>query len=230
VDNLDTPDSVKDTLARLFSVSDLRRHLTEQATARVCLGGKTSNFSGRYPGIIEEVALALARNQPVYLVGWAGGASAHVISLLRGADIGALTRTLEAERSGSPAKKPAAKSELETAFAAAKARIKQQAQREIADWIPHPLRPWEWSIRDLLAFVHSKRELFSREGNGLDRKDNEALWDANTCDDSVDWIMRGLNRMRPTNRASVAVTRRATKPTARAQPVAKRRKSPRRRA
>ena len=42
---------------------------------RVCLGGKTSGYQGKEPGIMEEARLALAYRKPLYLMGGFGGAT-----------------------------------------------------------------------------------------------------------------------------------------------------------
>ena len=42
---------------------------------RVCLGGKTSGYQGKEPGVMEEARLALAYRKPLYLMGGFGGAT-----------------------------------------------------------------------------------------------------------------------------------------------------------
>ena len=42
---------------------------------RVCLGGRTSGFEGREPGVAEEARLALQYRKPLYLLGAFGGAT-----------------------------------------------------------------------------------------------------------------------------------------------------------
>lgn len=70
------------------------------AVARVVIGGKTgptvtvlpdgtkkeSWYSGRIPGVIEEVIFSLRAGQPVFIVGAFGGAAEAVIDLLEGRD------------------------------------------------------------------------------------------------------------------------------------------------
>ena len=45
---------------------------------RICLGGKTTGYSGRYPGVMEEGMLALHYDKPLYLLGGFGGATRNV--------------------------------------------------------------------------------------------------------------------------------------------------------
>ncbi|HEV7406208.1 MAG TPA: AAA family ATPase [Chthoniobacteraceae bacterium] len=50
--------------------------------ARVLLSGKTADYAGRMPGIIEEAMIAIALGQPIYVLGGFGGAAALLGELL----------------------------------------------------------------------------------------------------------------------------------------------------
>jgi hypothetical protein len=68
-------------------LTHMRRALVAATGARVAIGGKLSEYTGRIPGIVEEVLLSLDAGQPVYIAGLLGGAArllGHV--LLEGAD------------------------------------------------------------------------------------------------------------------------------------------------
>jgi hypothetical protein len=58
---------------RSRGLTHLRRRMTEECAARVCLGGRESGYKGRYPGVLEEALLAFEARRPVYLVGLLGG-------------------------------------------------------------------------------------------------------------------------------------------------------------
>jgi SLOG cluster2/TIR domain len=69
------------------------RHLTEmrrvmaankEIVARVALGGKIEGFSGRYPGIAEEVLSFLESGKPVFVLGGFCGCASAVAALLDG--------------------------------------------------------------------------------------------------------------------------------------------------
>ncbi len=62
----------------------MRQRMTADVDARIVMGGKLTGFSGRYPGILEEVLLALQAAKPVYVLGGFGGAAQAVAELLRG--------------------------------------------------------------------------------------------------------------------------------------------------
>lgn len=63
---------------RSRGLTHLRRKLTEECQARICLGGRESGYQGRYPGVLEEALLAFEARQPVYLVGVLGGVAEHL--------------------------------------------------------------------------------------------------------------------------------------------------------
>ena len=81
-------------------MTEMRRFQAEQsgAVARIVIGGKTGPtvtatqdgaksekwYSGRIPGVIEEVLCSLRAGQPVFLVGAVGGAAEAAIDLLEG--------------------------------------------------------------------------------------------------------------------------------------------------
>ena len=62
---------------RALELTTLRREITKRLDpgCRICLGGKTSGYEGREPGIQEEAQLALEYNKPLYLMGGFGGAT-----------------------------------------------------------------------------------------------------------------------------------------------------------
>ncbi|QEG41982.1 CHAT domain-containing protein [Roseimaritima ulvae] len=69
-------------------VSDMRRAMAAETDARVAIGGQsfprdqdTHGYSGRFPGIAEEVYRALEAGQPVYPCGGFGGITARIVQL-----------------------------------------------------------------------------------------------------------------------------------------------------
>lgn len=55
------------------SLTRMRNALEAFADALIVMGGRTSNFKGKMPGVIQEVQIALRLNKPVYIVGSTGG-------------------------------------------------------------------------------------------------------------------------------------------------------------
>lgn len=64
---------------RARALTHLRRLLSVRADARLCIGGRTGHFEGRYPGVVEEAALTLESGRALYLSGFLGGATQRII-------------------------------------------------------------------------------------------------------------------------------------------------------
>jgi SLOG cluster2 len=70
---------------RLFR---MRLAIAQQSAAFVAMGGKPDRWAGRAPGLLEELAFALALGRPVYLIGVKGSQSealGHLLGLKPGA-------------------------------------------------------------------------------------------------------------------------------------------------
>ncbi len=68
------------------SLTALRRHLAKETDARVLIGGKECDYKGDMPGVLEEALLAIEADQPLYLAGGFGGATATIAALVTGLD------------------------------------------------------------------------------------------------------------------------------------------------
>ena len=66
------------------SMTFMREKMIKSSDARIVLGGKIKNYRGKYPGIVEEVYIAMKNNKPTFLVGAFHGATGDVISALMG--------------------------------------------------------------------------------------------------------------------------------------------------
>jgi len=77
---------LKDYL-RARGLTHLRRALDKRTKARVCFGGKTRNYQGRYPGVLEEAYFAVLSRKPLYLAGSFGGATMELIGAIMGKPI-----------------------------------------------------------------------------------------------------------------------------------------------
>lgn len=69
---------------RALELRFMRKWMAEETGARIILGGRTDNYQGYYPGVVEEAALTLAYQKPLYVVGGFGGAAAFVTRALEG--------------------------------------------------------------------------------------------------------------------------------------------------
>ncbi len=72
----------QDRLRASLAAFRMRWMLSCRSVARVLIGGKLTDYSGRMPGVIEEAVLALYFQQPIFVIGAGGGASKVVGELL----------------------------------------------------------------------------------------------------------------------------------------------------
>ncbi len=66
------------------SLTAMRRKMMASSNALIVLGGKTKNFRGRMPGILEETIIAFEHNIPIYIIGSFGGVAQGIVEALRG--------------------------------------------------------------------------------------------------------------------------------------------------
>ncbi|SEL70104.1 hypothetical protein [Parapedobacter koreensis] len=76
--------SIEDRYVYCECFKEMRLQMAKDSDARILVGGKVSKFLGYIPGVIEEALLTLKEDKPVFLVGGFGGATAKLISLLKG--------------------------------------------------------------------------------------------------------------------------------------------------
>jgi hypothetical protein len=69
---------------RARGLTFLRHRLNTVSHVRFCLGGRMSDYAGRYPGVIEEAFLAITEKKPLYLAGFLGGAAKQVVDAIEG--------------------------------------------------------------------------------------------------------------------------------------------------
>jgi hypothetical protein len=68
---------------KAIALTHLRRELSKQTDARVCLGGKEQSAAGFFAGIVEEAAATARENKPLYLSRLLGGAAARIVDALQ---------------------------------------------------------------------------------------------------------------------------------------------------
>ncbi len=78
------PNTPERRFAWTLGLSLMRKKMTDEVDARLVIGGKSTGFSGIYPGVFEEAWMSIKNKQPIYLVGAFGGISRTVIDHLYG--------------------------------------------------------------------------------------------------------------------------------------------------
>jgi hypothetical protein len=158
------------------SLSGMREIITRNTDARIVLGGKETGFAGLMPGIVEEVLLAIQRQQPVYIAGGFGGAARIVADVIEGKKPPNLSRSFQ-ERIGQPY--------IET-FRFYEERRKQSSDVQLPDmdYTAAALELQNYGIQGLVAT------------NGLTEKENHELFTTGSVDAAVYLTMKGLSAIR----------------------------------
>jgi hypothetical protein len=66
----------------------MREALLLASSAHVVLGGTTSQYDGRVPGVLEEMWLVLQRGLPLYVIGGFGGMAGAAVDVMVGGAAG----------------------------------------------------------------------------------------------------------------------------------------------
>jgi len=78
------PTTVENMYYWAESLRAMRQEMESHIDARIILGGRITGFKGYMPGLYEEATYAAKANHPLFLLGGFGGASAHLIQLIKG--------------------------------------------------------------------------------------------------------------------------------------------------
>lgn len=60
------------------ALTAMRVYITHESDARVIVGGKTTGYLGRMPGIAEEALISITERKPLFVVGGFGGAAQEI--------------------------------------------------------------------------------------------------------------------------------------------------------
>lgn len=88
-------ENLEDRYTLCECLKEMRIKMAKDCSARVLIGGKTSNFSGYIPGIFEEALYTLLEKKPIFLLGGFGGATEKLIRFIKGEVIPELTNNFQ---------------------------------------------------------------------------------------------------------------------------------------
>jgi hypothetical protein len=157
---------------RARALTHLREQLTATATARLCMGGRQAGSSGLYPGILEEALLALQAKQPLYVTALFGGATARLVEAIELPD-----------RTPSPAGFAPTRDDV----AVAVKELRKSWEPDHPEVEPNPDAIWQ-------AFNKTSVVDLAR-GNGLSEGENRALFHAQSIQEALHLVLRGLVRL-----------------------------------
>jgi hypothetical protein len=143
-------------------------------TARIVLGGKTTDFSGFLPGIFEEALLTLESGRPLYILGGFGGAGESLANFL----LNKATPELEVswQESASP-------------------RVKTLRTSSGSRPLPNGIRSTEDSLRALRErLVLARPALAPTLNTGLDDAETRELLTTRDMGRAVQLVLKGLTQ------------------------------------
>jgi hypothetical protein len=165
------PDATENRYIWTRCLTDMRQRMNDDIDARIILGGQSSGFLGRYPGIAEEASMALptatSEGKPIYLLGGFGGCSRDLVKAIEGAPPTRLT--LDFQRH-------------ESEHAAAYSELYEYYNER------HPDAPISYDA--LIAAFHDGgiRAL----NNRLSTEENRRLFHTDDIDEMIAMILKGL--------------------------------------
>jgi len=67
------PNSPQNKYILARCLTKMRQGSVSASTARICVGGKRAGYTGKMPGVLEEIIIAVEMKKPLYLLGGYGG-------------------------------------------------------------------------------------------------------------------------------------------------------------
>jgi hypothetical protein len=173
-----TPEGRSDLIRGL---TEMRVKLASETDARILLGGRSGRFLGLYPGILEEALLAIACDQPLYVLGAFGGAVRLVARALRGERPAEFDIQYQTSKSADYAH----------ALRVYEAKRARQPELKLAP------ANYETAIATLVGYGAGDAENPSQlaRANGLDDAENRILLGTASLDEALHLIMKGLGQV-----------------------------------
>lgn len=159
--NFDEIDKVANNLTKM------RKIINEEMDIKVALGGKITGFSGFYPGVLEEVYLALKSGKSIFLIGGFGGIVAKIVELLKGYNVEELTFKY------------------------------QKMHNEKLDKFLKDNPKYEKEVKNKYDEMYNfiKTNGMKLLNNGLSLKDNDSLFKSKNIEEIVSLILKGINNI-----------------------------------
>ena len=161
-------------LADVADLTQMRRAITEASdhVARVVVGGRLVGASGRSPGVLEEAALSLHFERPLFVLGGFGGVGLLLADILLSGDSTALASVRD-----------------------------DQGYRKIATWMQICDLLQLGDDPDALAMINrlpkERPDLKLLLRNGLEHAENEELLTTTVIDRAVELILKGIHHLAP---------------------------------
>lgn len=76
------PKDPKSRATWAYCLTEMRTKSIKRSDLRICAGGRTSGYSGKMPGVLEEILIAEDQKKPLLLLGGFGGVVGGVVNLM----------------------------------------------------------------------------------------------------------------------------------------------------
>ncbi|MEM7360779.1 MAG: TIR domain-containing protein [Pseudomonadota bacterium] len=182
LDELNSPnDAAQELKAYAFarSLTQMRKQMTKNCDARICLGGRDSGTKGRCPGVVEEALMSCLADQPLYLSGLLGGVTNQIINALENKKA-QFKFTLPKEIH------PYYLEEEYTRPLGESPQVNYQDYLGYEGFI---------SMDEIIQIFNNYGIERLSKRNGLSKAENRRLFHAATLDEVVSWILTGLARI-----------------------------------
>lgn len=64
-------------------LTEMRNIMITDCDIRICAGGRQKGYKGKYPGVLEEILIALSNKKPLFLLGGFGGVTSNVCKFMQ---------------------------------------------------------------------------------------------------------------------------------------------------
>lgn len=78
------PDTFPNKCIWADSLTKMREEMNKFTNASIFIGGRTKDYLGAMPGVMEEALIAMRLNKPIYLIGAFGGTTMQLINAIQG--------------------------------------------------------------------------------------------------------------------------------------------------
>lgn len=76
------PDTPANSFIWSRSLTKMREHVVKNTSARICAGGRLTDYKGKMPGVLEEIVLAINSGKPIFLLGGFNGVVGDVCEVI----------------------------------------------------------------------------------------------------------------------------------------------------
>ncbi|MFA0960715.1 hypothetical protein AB9P05_02805 [Roseivirga sp. BDSF3-8] len=158
-----SPDNINNRYCWARSLTSMRQQMARHMDSRIAMYGKTSNYKGFHPGVVEEIYWTMRYRKPVYLLGSFGGVTSHIIEALQGGSPEVLTEEYQRKDVN-------------------RANLIDYTRQKMGDDFVGP--------NDIISFFNEKG--LERLNNGLSVEENEHLMHTNHVSEMITLIIKGL--------------------------------------